>query len=115
MIVQLAAAGILPAVTLKVLPPAVAVVATPVQVPPTASGVAFTSPAGYVSVKLMPESACGPLLEIVKVSVEFVPGVTVAGAKAFAMVGCARTASVAVFDAGPAGKSAVVTPEVVLT
>jgi len=45
-IVQLAVAGMFPAVTLNVLPPATAVVVTPVQVPPTASGVAFTSPAG---------------------------------------------------------------------
>lgn len=40
--VQLALAGKVAAVTLKVLPPAAAVVVTPVQVPPTVRGVAFT-------------------------------------------------------------------------
>ena len=41
-IVQDEPAGRLPTLTLKVAPPAVAVVVTAVQVPPTASGVAFT-------------------------------------------------------------------------
>src|SRR5680860_955 len=38
--------GIEPPVTLKEFPPATAVVLTPVQVPPTMSGAAFTRPAG---------------------------------------------------------------------
>jgi hypothetical protein len=45
-IVQLLLAGMLPAVTLNVLPAATAVELTPVQLPPIVSGVALTKPAG---------------------------------------------------------------------
>src|SRR3954471_22168424 len=107
-IVQLAAAGMLPAVTLKVLPPAAAVVVTLVQVPPTASGVAFTTPAGYVSVNCMPDSGNGPALEMVKVIVLVPAGWIVAGANAFASVGFARTYRRSVFEPGPCGSRLVV-------
>src|SRR3981081_156628 len=111
---ELDLAGMLPAVTLNVFPPATAVVTRPVHEPPTVSGVAFTRFAGYVSVKAIPESAEGPGLVTVKVSVLVPLGAIVAGANAFAMVGLPSTLSVAVFEAGPCGSAAVVTPLVVL-
>lgn len=68
MIVQLAEAGTVPAVTLNEFPPAVAEVVTPEQVPPTASGVALSRPAGYASVKLTPVSAIEEAFVIVSVN-----------------------------------------------
>ncbi len=62
----------------------------------------------------MPESATGPGLVTVKVSVLVAPGAMVAGANAFAMVGLPSTLSVAVLETGPRGSVEVMTPLEVL-
>ena len=76
-----------PPVTLKLVPPAVAVCVTPTQLPPTVSGVVLTTPAGYVSVKLMPDNAAAFGLLRVKVSTDAPLTLMVAGENAFAMPG----------------------------
>jgi hypothetical protein len=80
-------AGIVPAVTLNVPPPAVAVVATPEQVPPTTSGVVFTNPTGYVSVKFAPVSAVAFGFVKVNVSVVLAPWMICVAPKPFVIVG----------------------------
>ena len=79
------AVGTFPAVTLNVPPPAAAVVVTPVQVPPTVSGVALTRPAGYVSVNCRPVTATP--LEFVNENVrsDVAPGAIGVVANALAM------------------------------
>src|SRR5689334_9089814 len=100
----------LPAVTLKVLPPAVAVLVTLVQLPPTVSGEAFTTPAGYVSVNCIPDSGSVPGFEIVKVMVLVPPGWIDEGENALAIVGLPSTKRLSVFEPGPCGSAFVVTP-----
>jgi len=109
-IVHVVDAGTEPAVTLNVLPPAVAVVVTPVHDPLTTSGVALVTFTGYVSVKLMPVSGMVDGLSIVNTIVLVPPTCMAAGLNDLAMVGLVTTVRFAVFDGGPWGSNAVDTP-----
>ena len=92
--VQLPDAGMVPVASATLAPPLAAVTAPPAHVVAPEAGVAFTRPAGYVSVNAAPVIAAALGLVSVIVSVEVTPTPTVAGAKAFAIVGCRRTVSV---------------------
>src|SRR5262252_1398887 len=81
-------AGMVPLASARVPPPLAAVtVPTPHVVAPPA-GVAFTTPAGYVSVNVAPVIAEVFALVSVTVSVEVPPAAMVAGAKDLAAAGC---------------------------
>jgi hypothetical protein len=110
--VQEPLAGIVIPVKLKAVAPATSVFGVvPKQLPPTAPPTAliFTN----VSVKAAPVSAEALLSLKVSVTVEVPPGVIVFGENAFAIVGEAKTVSVAILLAGPvSGVCVVATPEV---
>jgi len=114
--VQLPLAGMLIAVKLRAVAPAVNVAGVvPVQVPPTAPPTALIF--ASVSVNAPPVSAEVLLLVKVNVTVEDPPDGIEAGLKAFAIVGAASAVTVrsAVLLAVPAvGVCVVFTPEVVL-
>jgi len=110
--VQEPLAGIVMPVKLNAVAPATSVFGVvPTQLPPTAPPTALILLS--VSVNAPPVSAEALLLLKVKVTVEVPPGVIVFGEKALAIVGEAKTVSVAMLLAGPAiGVCVVATPEV---
>src|SRR5438067_4689443 len=95
---------------LKVFPGA------PGQVPPAATVPLPATAMAALSASVNAAEVSGTVSELtsVKTSVEAPPVWITAGLNAFEMVGGAVTTSVAVFDGGPEGRSAVVTPDVVL-
>jgi hypothetical protein len=109
-IVQVPFAGTFPAVTLKLVPPATALLATPVHDPPTVleESVMFTS----VSVKLRPVSGRAFGFVRVKVIVDVPPDTIGLGAKAFEIEG-GLMARIAIWAAaeGPVPADELADPE----
>src|SRR6185312_9206988 len=92
-------AGIVPPESATLVPLLAAVTVPPAHVVAPEAEAVFTRPAGYGSVKAAPVTAAAFALESVIVSTEAPLGATDAGAKAFAIDGCASTVSVAVAPA----------------
>ena len=88
-------AGIVPPESATLAPPLAAVTVPPAQVVAPEAGVALTRFAGYVSVNAAPVIAVALPLVSVTVSVDVPLRPIAVGLKAFAIVGCASTVSVA--------------------